>query len=266
MGKGLPLTLPGRDLALGRSGLEPAARALAARFGEDWRSLASFSSLRGAQSFTYPGRGTPVGEQDRRSCLYHILPQTTLRRNGALKTRPGAQTLAAFDPRNSPGRARGGRRRLGLTLGPVISRQRRQAGGICPLIFSSANSSLPKSDWKQQDPSPAHTHAPLSLYHPRPPPPVPSAVVADLQDAGSRRPAEQPRTSLRAGRRRLPTPCTACCSQVRPRQPPGAVCRVALGRPRKELDSCSFSAPLLRPRWCREGRGDAGDRPQHWDR
>lgn len=105
MGRGLPLTLPGRDLALGRSGLEPAARALAARFGEDWRSLACFSSLRGAQSFTYPGRGTPVGEQDRRSCLYHILPQTTGKKELCSENPSGSSDSGCFRSPELPGQS-----------------------------------------------------------------------------------------------------------------------------------------------------------------
>lgn len=70
-----------------------------------WRGPEKFGlffSLRGVQPFTYSGRGAPVGGLDRRSCLYRILPQTTGRSNCVLKTHPGAQTLAAVDPRNYP--------------------------------------------------------------------------------------------------------------------------------------------------------------------
>lgn len=126
-----------------------------------------------------------MGEPDRRSCLYRILPQTTGRSNCVLKTHPRAQTLAAFDPRNSPGQ---GERRQSLP-GPhsrsCLFPTEGQVGGICSLTFSSATLVSLKAPESSRTPLP-RIHTPLSTHLRAP---VPSAVVADLQDreAGARR-------------------------------------------------------------------------------
>ena len=197
-----------------------------------------------------------MGEPDRRSCLYRILPQTTGRSNCVVKTHPRAQTLAAFDPRNSPGQ---GERRQSLP-GPhsrsCLFPTEGQVGGICSLTFSSATLVSLKAPENSRTPLP-RIHTPLSTH---PGDPVPSAVVADLQDreAGARRSRPGRRSGLES--RGVPTPRTACGAWVRARS-----ARATRGRPLKEPDSSSFPASLPRPRWCQEGHA-AGDRPKHWDR
>lgn len=95
------------------------------------------------------------------------------------------------------------------------------------------------------DPSPAHTHAPSQ-------PPsrsVPSAVVADLQDAGKRGRASRPgRRSGLEGEPGVRTPHTACGAWVRARSARGP----RRGRPPEGSDSSSFPASLPRPGWCQE--------------
>lgn len=112
-----PLTLRGPDIAVHRSGLKPAAPALAAQFGEDWRNPAAFSL------YAVPRPSLTLKEALPWANWIGDLASTTfpLRRlekcvfHDAWKTLPGAQTLAAIDARNSPSRKRGGHCCSGLT-------------------------------------------------------------------------------------------------------------------------------------------------------
>lgn len=122
-----------------------------------------------------------MGEPDRRSCLYRILPQTTGRSNCVLKTHPRAQTLAAFDPRNSPGQ---GERRQSLP-GPhsrsCLFPTEGQVGGICSLTFSSATLVSLKAPESSRTPLP-RIHTPLLPHHliPHPPSPVLDLLQPEL--------------------------------------------------------------------------------------
>lgn len=113
-----------------------------------------------------------MGEPDRKACLYRVFPQMTGKSNCPLKMCLGAQTLAALDSQKClrPGRETGAVGSLtilsffdrGVEVAVVVVVAK--FGGIC-LIFSSATSSHSKCVWEQQDPSRAHTQAPLWPYN-----------------------------------------------------------------------------------------------------
>lgn len=105
-------------------------------------------------------------------------------------------------PETTPGRARGGRRRLSLSFRSCLFPKEGQVGGICSLTFSSATLVSLKALGNSRTPLP-RKHTPLST-HPRAP--VLSAVVANLQDREEARggAARDVDPGWRAGRSPLP--------------------------------------------------------------
>lgn len=131
-----------------------------------WRGLEKpgrLFSLCRAETFAYPERGTPVGELDRRSCLYHIPPQTAGKVcfSRCLENPSGSSDSGCYRCPQLPKQEE----RWALLLRPHLRSclllSQGQVGEICSLIFSSVNSAVHKCSWEQQDPSPAHTRAPL---------------------------------------------------------------------------------------------------------
>lgn len=250
VGGGAAAHLRGRDTAAGRSGLAPRPELRSALwlglekpglFLSTPRAILHLlwkrSSRRGAGSETLPLRHSPSDGWKKSLCS-----ENSARSSGS----------GCSDPRNSPGRARGGDRSLSLSRGPVLLAGGR-VGGICFLIVSFANSALQNRHWEQQDPLPCIHTPPLA---------VPSSAVADLQvpEAGARRrdPGRRPGPQIQA---RAPRSCAAGSARSDIGSP-GA----PSARPRKGAsEGAGFLFFLGSSPRTREG-GAAGDRRRPWDR
>lgn len=97
----LPLTPCGRDRAVGRSGLETRGPGVSSAV---WRGPKSGLFFRSPpRSFTYPARALLWENRGRDLVSTSFPPHKAGRRDCALETRPGAQTLPPLHPSELPG-------------------------------------------------------------------------------------------------------------------------------------------------------------------